>query len=146
MSGGKGGSQTSKVEIPQWIQQPSIRNMQRAEDLQQVGYMPYMGPDVAAFTQPQQQAMQSNIDAAAAFGLVDPGMSAMDGMPSPEDFGGISGYASHPIFEMARQDMEASRPNQAQKYNSLTVDPFAEVGAIGPTFKPLDDYFRGGMF
>ena len=64
--GGKGGKQSSSVEIPQWIQQPSIRNMQRAEDLQKVGYMPYMGPDVAAFTQPQQQAMQSNIDAAAA--------------------------------------------------------------------------------
>ncbi len=66
MSGGKGGSQTTQVEIPSWIQQPSIRNMARAEALQKVGYQPYMGRDVAGFTQPQQQAMQSNLNAAAA--------------------------------------------------------------------------------
>lgn len=123
MSGGKGGSQTSQVEIPKWIEDPSIRNIARSEDLQQVGYMPYMGADVAGFTQPQQQAMQSNIDAAAAFGLVDPNLDAMAGMPQAQDFGGVSAYSSFPMFDMAVADLERSRPGQAQAYNDLFVDP-----------------------
>ena len=142
-SGGKGGKQSSSVEIPQWIQQPSIRNMQRAEDLQKVGYMPYMGPDVAAFTQPQQQAMQSNIDAAAAFGLVDPGMNAMDGMPEAQDFNGVSAYSSSPMYEMAVADMKAANPGQAQAYDNLFVDPTAEKPDV-PDF-PYP-YFNGRMF
>tara|TARA_R110002126_G_scaffold91189_7_gene217102 strand:- start:3312 stop:3992 length:681 start_codon:yes stop_codon:yes gene_type:complete len=118
-SGGKGGSQSTVQEIPSWIQQPSIRNMQRAEDMQQIGYMPYYGPDVAALTQPQQQAMQSNIDAASAFGLVDPGMKAMDGMPEAQDFGGISGYSSAPMFEMALSEMQRKAPDYAKRYDAL---------------------------
>ena len=121
MSGGKGGSQTSQVEIPQWIQQPSIRNMARAESLQKVGYMPYMGPDVAGLTSPQQQAMQANIDAASAFGLVDPGMSATDGMPQTSQFGGISGYSSYPMYEDAVDKFETAKPKQAAAYNNLFV-------------------------
>tara|TARA_R100001377_G_scaffold63969_2_gene39558 strand:+ start:327 stop:1268 length:942 start_codon:yes stop_codon:yes gene_type:complete len=119
MSGGKGGSQTSQVEIPSWIQQPSMRNMARAEDVQQIGYQPYMGPDVAGFTEPQQQAMQSNIDAASAFGLVDPGMNAMDGMPQATDYNGMSGYSSFPLYEQAVNDMNAANPEQAAAYGSL---------------------------
>ena len=49
MSGGKGGSQTSKVQIPSWIEGPATRNLQRAEQFAQMGYQPYYGPEVAAF-------------------------------------------------------------------------------------------------
>ena len=142
MSGGKGGSQTSQVEIPQWIQQPSIRNMERAEDLQQVGYMPYMGPDVAGFTQPQQQAMQSNIDAAAAFGLVDPNLDAMASMPQAQDFGGVQGYSSYPMFDMAVKDLERSRPNQVNAYNDLFVDPVVAK----PDYSDFDFDFNFGSW
>ena len=128
MSGGKGGSQTSQVEIPQWIQQPSMRNMARAEALQKVGYMPYMGPDVAGLTSPQQQAMQANIDAASAFGLVDPGMSAMDGMPQTSQFGGVSGYSSYPMYQQAVDNYEATNPGQARQYNNLFVNPESGLG------------------
>jgi len=141
--GGKGGKQSSSVEIPSWIQQPSIRNMARAEELQKVGYMPYMGPDVAGFTQPQQQAMQSNIDAASAFGLVDPGMNAMDGMPEATDYNGMSTHSSFPMFEMAVADMKAARPGQAQAYDDLFVDP-----TVVKPDAPVNPYpyFNGGMF
>ena len=128
MSGGKGGSQTSQVEIPQWIQQPSIRNMARAEALQKVGYQPYMGPDVAGLTSPQQQAMQANIDAASAFGLVDPGMSAMDGMPQTSQFGGVSGYSSYPMYQQAVDNYETANPGQARQYNNLFVNPQSGLG------------------
>jgi len=86
MSGGKGGGQTTTTEIPSWIQGPASRNLQRAEQLAQVGYMPYYGPSVAAFTPMQTQAMQSTADAASAFGLA-PQMDVMAGMPQAQDFG-----------------------------------------------------------
>jgi len=143
MSGGKGGSQTTQVEIPSWIQQPSIRNMARAEALQKVGYQPYMGPDVAGFTQPQQQAMQSNLNAAAAFGLVDPGLDAMAGMPeaTPLTYDadglpsrtGLQGYSSYPMYQKAVDDYEAANPGQARQYNNLFVNPQSGLGGTTGT-------------
>lgn len=73
MSGGKGGSQTSSVEIPAWAQTAMQENLQRAKQAAQIGYQPYYGPDVAAFTPMQEAGMQSSYDAAAAYGLVPQG-------------------------------------------------------------------------
>ena len=144
-SGGKGGSQTTVQEIPEWIKQPNIRNMARAEDVQKIGYMPYYGPDVAGFTQPQQQAMQANLDAGAAFGLIDPGMSAMDGMPQAQDFGGMSGYSSAPLFEMAVSEMQRKAPGYADEYSDLfrsnTGPDFSDN-----TFVPFSYNGYGGGF
>lgn len=110
-----------------------MRNMARAEALQKVGYMPYMGPDVAGLTSPQQQAMQANIDAASAFGLVDPGMSATDGMPQTSQFGGISGYSSYPMYQEAVDNYEATSPGQARQYNNLFVNPQSGLGGTTGT-------------
>ena len=98
MSGGKGGSKTTATQIPDWIKEPAQRNIARAEEAQKIGYMPYYGPDVAGFTPMEQQAMQSNIGAAQAFGLAPQGMNAMAGMPQTQQFnlgGGqtIQGYS-----------------------------------------------------
>lgn len=141
MSGGKGGSQTSQVEIPAYLENASKKSLNRAEATQNIGYMPYMGPDVAAFTQPQQQAMQSNIDAAAAFGLVDPGLDAMAGMPQAQDFSGVQGYSSFPMYQMAVDDLKASRPGQVAAYDDLYVDPTTGQGGHNngyPSFPGFD--------
>jgi len=119
MSGGKGGSQTTEQTIPDWAKEPTIRNLARAETAQQIGYQPYMGPDLAAFNPTQQAAMQSNIDAASAFGLNTPA-SVMEGMPAPQDFGGgVMGYSAFPIFEQAQQELAARNPEQQAIYDSL---------------------------
>lgn len=141
MSGGKGGSQTSQVEIPQYLEDASKKMLNRASAVQGVGYMPYMGPDVAALTQPQQQAMQSNIDAASAFGLVDPGLDAMAGMPQAQDFNGVQGYSSFPMYEQAVADLAASRPGQVAAYDKLFVDPVTGLGGPGNLF---NGYVGGG--
>ena len=141
MSGGKGGSQTSQVEIPQYLEDASKKMLNRASAVQGVGYMPYMGPDVAALTQPQQQAMQSNIDAASAFGLVDPGLNAMAGMPEAQDFNGVQGYSSFPMYEQAVADLAASRPGQVAAYDKLFVDPVTGLGGPGNLF---NGYVGGG--
>ena len=48
--GGKGGGSTQKTEIPAWLRDPTIRNLERAETVQQMEYQPWTGIDVAAQT------------------------------------------------------------------------------------------------
>lgn len=125
--GGKGGGEKSKTEIPDWLKQPAIRNIGRAEQLAQTGYMPYYGPDVAAFNPMQEAAMQSTADAGGAFGLMPQGVDAMAGMPQAQDFGnGIRGYSSGGLFDQALAELAERRPNQAAQYNSQFVDPYAQ--------------------
>lgn len=123
MSGGKGGSTSQQVTIPDWLQQPAQRNLARAETAAQTGYMPYYGPDVAAFTPMQEQAMQANVDAAAAFGLVPQGTQAMAGMPQAQDFGGFRGYSSGSMFDQALEELASRRPGQYVNYTQQFVDP-----------------------
>jgi hypothetical protein len=127
MSGGKGGSTTQQVTIPDWLQQPAQRNLARAEEAAKVGYMPYYGPDVAAFTPMQQQAMQANVDAASAFGLVPQGTQAMAGMPQAQDFGGVQGYSSGSMFDQALAELASRRPGQYAQYTQSFVDPMTGI-------------------
>jgi len=121
--GGKGGGQTTTAEIPEWAKEPTIRNLQRAEDVQQIGYQPYMGPDLAAFNQTQMGAMQNQLDAASAFGMSAPS-TPMQGMPQAQDFGGgMMGYSAYPIFEQAQRELAAKNPLQQQAYDDLFVEP-----------------------
>jgi hypothetical protein len=120
MSGGKGGSTTQKTEIPDWLKEPSVRNLARAEDVQRIGYQPYYGPDVAAFNPTQTAAAQSNIGAAQAFGLAPQGMQAFEGMPQAQTFaGGMKGYSSAPLFEQAKAELASRNPQQQAQYDAL---------------------------
>jgi hypothetical protein len=141
MSGGKGGSTTSKVEIPAWLEDAAKRNLGRGEQLAQVGYQPYYGPDVAAVTQPQMAAMQNTSQAAAAFGMG--GGDPMQGMPQAQTFAnGLQGYSSGGLFDEAQAMHRQQRPGQAAAYDSLFVDPkkaspAAKVAAApAPAAKP----------
>lgn len=119
-SGGKGGSSSQAVEIPKWIEDPAKRNIARAEDIQQLGYTPYYGPDIAAFTPTQQTAMQGTYDTAAAFGLAPRGGDVMAGMPQAQQYaGGISGYSSAPLYDQSVQTSRQVNPEQAQRYDAL---------------------------
>jgi hypothetical protein len=118
--GGKGGSQTQKVEIPKWLEEPSIRNIGRAEDIQKIGYQPYYGPDIAAFNPTQIAGQQATYDAAAAFGLVPQGGNVAQGMPQATTYaGGMQGYSSSPLYEQALAEYQAKNPEQAARYNAL---------------------------
>jgi len=135
MSGGKGGGQSTKTEIPAWAEAATKRNLARAEEVQKIGYMPYYGPDVAGFTPTQQAAMQNNLAAASAFGMAAP-TDAMAGMPQAQDFGGgISGYSSGNLFDQAVAEFEAREPAYAKEYNELFAgntytNPFPGPGPI----------------
>ena len=49
MSGGKGGSSTTKVEIPNYLEDMR-ENLREAKQVSRIGYVPKFGPQVAAFT------------------------------------------------------------------------------------------------
>ncbi len=123
MSGGKGGGQTTTASIPEWAKEPTIRNLQRAEDVQQIGYQPYMGADLAAINPTQMSAMQNTLDASSAFGMSAPA-TPMQGMPQAQDFGGgIQGYSAYPLFEQAQRELAAQNPLQQRAYDDLFVEP-----------------------
>ena len=119
--GGKGGKEETKTEIPSWIRDPAIRNLQRAEAVQQLPYMPYYGPDVAAFTPAQNAAFDANIGAAEAFGLLAPNtLTATSGMPTPEEFaGGFKGYSSQGLYDQALAELKAKQPGAVAQYDAL---------------------------
>ena len=128
MSGGKGGSRETTTTLPAWVQAPAERNIARAEMAQKIGYMPFYGPDVAAFNPTQQAAFNTNIGAAEAFGMIPQGsLTAMQGMaPTPQTFaGGLQGYSSGPLFDQALAELEARRPGQMAQYNKMFVNPFS---------------------
>jgi len=118
--GGKGGKKTQETTIPEWLRGPAERNLQRAEAVQQIEYMPYYGPDVAAFTPAQNAAFDANIGAGEAFGLLAPNtLTATSGMPTPTDFDGFSGYSSQPIYESALAELKANQPGAVAQYDAL---------------------------
>lgn len=126
--GGKGGSETSGTTIPDWIKQPSQRAIARGEDIAQIGYTPYMGPDVAALTAPQMEGMQNTASAASAFGMG--GGDPMAGMPQAQTYGGgVQGYSSFPIYNQIEQDFAAARPGQYDYMQSFFVDPISGAPA-----------------
>jgi hypothetical protein len=120
--GGKGGSQQQTQQIPKFIEDYAQRNLARAEATQKIDYMPYTGPELAAFNPTQTQAMQNQIGAAQAFGMAPAGMSAMQGMPQARQYaGGVTGYSSIPLYEQALAEAAAKDPASFKQRERLFV-------------------------
>tara|TARA_R110001592_G_scaffold48539_1_gene152638 strand:- start:46 stop:762 length:717 start_codon:yes stop_codon:yes gene_type:complete len=125
MSGGKGGSQTTEVAVPDYVDAAARANLNRATDVGNVGNVVYRGPDVAAFSPMQQSAFQNTANMANAFGMAAPTDEAaiMGGMGEPTQYAnGVSGYSSAGIYDAALEALKASSPGQYDYINSLFVD------------------------
>ena len=146
----KGGSNTSSTEIPAWLENAAIENINKGRDVSQIGYVPYYGPDVAAFSPMQQQSMQSTGGAASAFGLAPQGFDATAGIPEAQTFaGGIQGYSSAPMFQQSVDQLQANRPAQYQAMADMFIDPFTGAPAknnYAPTVEQVmqSNYAQGG--
>ena len=140
MSGGKGGSTSSSVEIPEYIEKAAQRNLNKAERISQLGYVPYYGPDVAAFTPMQQASFQNTADVAGAFGMNAPAsqQDIMGGMAAPTQYaGGVSGYSSAPIYQQSLDELARQRPAQKSYMDSFFIDPYSgSYGSNAPA--PID--------
>ena len=148
MAGGKGGSTTSSVTIPEYIEAAAQRNLNKAERISQVGPVTYYGPDVAGFTPMQQAGFQNIADTASAFGVPGGGMSQQDIMggmgPATTYAGGVQGYSSAPIYEQALQTLGEQRPGQKAYIDSFFIDPYSG-GAAANNFAPIDYTQYGTM-
>jgi len=140
MAGGKGGSTTSSVQIPEYIEKAAQRNLNKAEKISQLGYVPYYGPDVAAFTPMQQAAMQNVGSAASAFGMSTPtSQDIMGGMPAPTQYaGGVQGYSSAPLYQQSVDELARQRPAQKSYIDSFFIDPY--TGQYGSNVQAPIDY------
>ena len=135
MSGGKGGSSTTKVEVPEYIEAAARQNLARADEIAQIGYTPYYGPDVAAFTPMQQASFQNTADAAGAFGMTAPTsqQDIMGGMPAPTTYaGGVSGYSSAPMYEQSLAQLQAQRPGQYDALMAPFINPVTGADPSAP--------------
>ncbi len=130
--GGKGGSTTSQVQIPEWLQNAAQQNLARADAVAQLGYSPYFGPDVAAMTPMQTAALQGTNQAALSFGL--PGVAdPMAGMPQAQTFaGGLQGYSSAPLYQQSVDALRAAMPGQVAAIDRMFIDPITGAAPAYP--------------
>jgi len=130
--GGKGGS-SSETELPKWYEDAAQKQIALADKVSKQGYVPYQGPDVAAFTPTTMAGMQSVNDWASTFD--NPGGKPVDaaaGMPKPQDFNGVPGYSSYGGYmdEMAR--LKKVYPGIASYIESYSIDPKTGAGPNPP--------------
>lgn len=132
----KGGSTTSEVKLPEYIEAAAQRNLNRADRLSQIGYVPEYGPSVAAFTPMQQAAFQNTGAAADAFGMSSPTSQRdiMGGMDAPTSYAnGVQGYSSAPMYEQMVNELARNRPGQKSYIDSFSIDPSSGNYARQPT-------------
>ena len=133
MAGGGSETQTSTIEIPEWLQQAAQSGLARGTQAAGIGYVPYRGPDVAALTPLQEAAMFNTSQASSAFGL---GASPLPGagMPTVQTFAdGTRGYSAFPLYEQAVNDLRMRDPAQYAKL----MAPFSGGGQFGITSMPM---------
>lgn len=130
--GGKGGSTTSQVQIPAWLQNAAQQNLARADQVAQLRFSPYFGPDVAAMTPMQTAALQGTNQAALSFGL--PGVeNPMAGMPQAQTFaGGLQGYSSAPLYQQSVDALRAAMPGQVAAMDRMFIDPMTGAAPAYP--------------
>jgi len=142
--GGKSGSDVKESTLPDWLQQPVQRNLQRAEDLMQVPFRPYMGAEIAAFDPNQEAAFDTNLRAAEAFGFSTP-KDAMSGMPKAQTFAdGTRGYSSMSLFDEAMNLGKERDPEAYEAYDSLFGNYSNNVNTGLPTGNPSGGGGGGG--
>lgn len=133
--GGKGGSQTTEIAIPEYLEEPLKRNISKAEELAKLNFTPYFGADVAAMT-PMQLAVGQNINAAAqAAGLGGP-TSPTAGMQPAMNYGGIGAYSSAPLYEQALNELQTRMPGQYAALRAPFIDPVTGAQPLAPYGPP----------
>jgi hypothetical protein len=134
--GGKGGKQTTEVKIPEWLEGAARTNMARADEIAKIGYTPYYGPDVAAFTPMQQAAFQNTGQAAQAFGMAAP-QDSMAGMPQAQTYaGGVQGYSSGSLYDQALAELQRRAPAQFAALQAPFINPQTGAQPAAPFGAP----------
>jgi len=121
------GSESDKTttKSPAWYEDAAKKALAQGEKTAKIGYVPYSGPDVAAFSPQMVDAMQQSADWSAAFNT--PGQAAPDVasqiMPATDFGGGLKGYSSFGGFEDSVAALRSKYPGLASYLDSFFVNP-----------------------
>jgi len=127
----KGGSTSTETsqQIPAWLEDAAKAAVSRSQDAAGIGYVPYQGPQVAAFTPMQDAAFAGTNAAASAYGLPT---SQGNGMPAPTTYaGGMQGYSSYPMYQQELAALKQSNPAQYAALTSMFPQPVNGGGRQG---------------
>ena len=126
-----GGTQTTEQSLSPWMEKAAQDALKTSTAASQIGYIPYSGPDVAAFNPMQQAAFDGTNMAASAYGLPT---AASTGLPQATTYaGGVQGYSSFPMYQQSVEEFRKMAPGQYNALMSMFVNPM--TGAA-PTYQP----------
>jgi len=139
-----GGTKEDKVTLPKFYETALQQQIGMAGDASATGYVPYYGPEVAAFSPMQQASFQGTDQMASAFGM--PTTGGQQYMPQAETFaGGVQGYSSAPMYQGAVDALAANRPAQANYLNSFTMNQqTGQLGSNAALNQPVALEMQGG--
>ena len=137
----------SKTEVPEWIEGASKQAIGMANARNELGYVPYMGPDVAAFNPMQKAAMQGANTMAGSVGL---GTAPMSYMPATDYGNGIMGHSSAPLYEDNMARLQAANPelfDALQKLKQISeMARQSQVAEDGSMLNQNQNPFQPGGF
>ena len=127
--GGKGGSQTTEVKVPEYFAEAAEQNLDYAGRAADIGYVPYSGPEIAAFNNLQTSAFDNTNDMAGAYGMKQADYSNGYGMPAPTTFAdGSRGYSSMPQYNRMMAQFARERPAQKAAIDNFFINPLTGAG------------------
>jgi hypothetical protein len=126
-----GGSKSTEVKIPQWLEDAGKEALARSRDVSRIPYAAYYGPDVAAMTPMQVAAMRGTNQMAEAFG--SPTADVTAGMPPAQDYGGMSAYSAGPMYDAALAELERRQPGTYNAIMGQFIDPITGQMPVGAT-------------
>jgi|TARA_B100000035_G_scaffold97894_1_gene83041 hypothetical protein len=131
-----GSSRTEKAEIPAYMEEAGQFALEKAKQIDALGKLPYMGPEVAAVN-PYEAALARNVGGmASAFGLEAPAALDMGGMETVTQ-GGLTGYSSYPAYMASMERLRETRPDQYAYFAQMTgFDPITGA-AVAPPPTPV---------
>lgn len=127
-----GGSKSTSVTIPAWLEEAGQEALARSREVSRIPYAAYYGPDVAAMTPMQVAAMRGTNQMAEAFGAPTADLSA--GMPTAQDYGGMSAYSAGPMYDAAVSELQRRQPGTYNAIMGQFIDPMTgemPAGAYG---------------
>lgn len=112
-----GGSSSTEVEVPSWIEGPAKEMLNRSVDMAKMPYLNWQGPNVAAL---DDGAMRGRAAMRGAFGMD----SSVPYMPQAQEFaGGIRGYSAAPLYDANMATLRERYPGAMEYHDSFFIDP-----------------------
>lgn len=140
-----GGSQTTTNQLPAWYEAAAQKQLSVADRVSKKGFVPNMGPSVAAFAPQQVDSMQSASDWATAFGL-HPKRDVAASLPTATDYGGgVKGYSSYPLYTKQLDMLKTTYPGLYSYITQMMIDPVTGVMNGGQSDTPNGSFYSSNQ-